>query len=57
MENNTPECITENVIRALNSPNLEQIAENGKRFVEERFTFNEVVIHWTRMLQDISKKN
>lgn len=39
MENNSPECIVENVIRALNFPDLEQIAENGKRFVEENFSF------------------
>jgi glycosyltransferase involved in cell wall biosynthesis len=37
MENNSPECIAENVIRALNSPDLERIAENGRRFVEENF--------------------
>ncbi|MGI5892857.1 MAG: glycosyltransferase family 4 protein, partial [Bacillota bacterium] len=35
MENNSPECIAENVIRALSSPDLEQIAEDGRRFVEE----------------------
>ena len=35
MENNSPECIAENVIRALDSPDLERIAEEGRRFVEE----------------------
>lgn len=54
MENNSPECIAENVIRALNSPDLERIAENGRRFVEKNFTFEKVVENWKKVLQDIS---
>jgi len=53
MENNSPECIAENVKRALNSPDLEQIAEAGRRFVEENFTFEKVVENWKRALQSI----
>jgi glycosyltransferase involved in cell wall biosynthesis len=53
MENNSPECIAENVIRALSSPDLEQIAEDGRRFVEENFTFEKVVENWKKVLQDI----
>jgi len=53
MEDNSPECIAENVIRALNSPVLEQIAENGRLFVEENFTFEKVVENWKGVLQDI----
>ncbi|WP_346434747.1 glycosyltransferase family 4 protein [uncultured Methanoculleus sp.] len=53
MENNSPECIAKNVIRALSSPDLEQIAENGRRFVEENFTFEKTVENWRRILQDI----
>jgi glycosyltransferase involved in cell wall biosynthesis len=53
MENNSPECIAENVIRALSSPDLEQIAENGRRFVEEHFTFEETVEDWKEIFQGI----
>jgi len=53
MENNSPECIAENVIRALSSPDLEQIAENGRRFVEENFTFEKTVENWKKILQSI----
>ena len=53
MENNSPECIAENVIRALSSPDLEQIAENGRRFVEENFTFEKTVENWKEILQSI----
>ncbi len=53
MEDNSPECIAENVIRALDSPDLEWIAEDGRRFVEENFTFEKVVENWKTVLQDI----
>ena len=51
MENNSPECIAENVIRALASPDLERIAEGGRRFVEENFTFEKTVKNWKGILQ------
>jgi len=51
LENNSPECIMENVIRALNSPDLEEIAENGRRFVEENFTFESAVARWNGVLE------
>ena len=53
MENNSPECIAENVIRALSSPDLERIAEAGRRFVEENFTFERTVENWKEILQSI----
>jgi glycosyltransferase involved in cell wall biosynthesis len=53
MDNNTPECIAENVIRALNSPDLERIAEAGKRYVEENFTFEKAVENWRSILEEI----
>ena len=53
MENNSPECIAENVIRALASPDQEEIAEAGRRFVEENFTFEKTVENWKRILQNI----
>ena len=53
MENNSPECIAANVIRALSSPDLERIAEAGRRFVEENFTFENVVARWKEVLEEI----
>ena len=46
MENNSPECIAENVIRALDSPALEQIAV-------ENFSFERVVETWKEVLEEI----
>ena len=53
MENNSPECIAENVIRALNSPDLERIAEEGRLSVEENFTFECTVERWNEVLEEI----
>lgn len=53
MENNSPGCIAANVIRALSSPDLEQIAERGRCFVEENFTFERTVEDWTKIFQEI----
>lgn len=53
MENNSPECIAENVIRALNSPALDKIAEEGRRFVEENFTFEQVIERWKEVLEGL----
>ena len=53
MENNSPECIAENVKRALDSPDLERIAEEGRRFVEEYYTFERTVENWKSILQSI----
>lgn len=52
MKDNSPECIAENVIRALSSPDLEKISDNGRRFVEENFTFEKTVEIWKRILWD-----
>lgn len=53
MENNSPECIAENVIRALHSPDLERIAKNGKQFVEEHFSFESTVVRWEEVLEEM----
>jgi len=53
MENNSAECIAKNVARALEHPDLEEIAEAGRRFVEENFTFEHVVKRWKEVLDEI----
>lgn len=53
MESNSPECIAESVARALNSPDLKQIAEAGRQFVEENFTLERVVKRWKEVLEEI----
>jgi len=52
MENNSPECIARNVIRALNHPNLERIAENARALVEREFTYEKAVEKWREVLEN-----
>ncbi|WFN35012.1 glycosyltransferase family 4 protein [Methanogenium sp. S4BF] len=51
MSNNSPECIAKNVMRVLNSLDLEQIAENGRQFVQTNFTFDREVARWKEVLE------
>jgi len=53
MRDNSPDCIRENVTRALSSPNLEKIADNGREFVEKNFTFKKTVGKWEKLINDL----
>lgn len=50
MKNNSPQCIAENTIRALEHPNLEHIADNAKAFVEREFTYQTARERYGRIL-------
>ena len=50
MENNSPECIAQNIIRALNHPNLERIAQNARALVEREFTFEKAVERYEKIV-------
>ena len=50
MEDNSPECIAQNIIRALNHPNLEQIARNARALVEKEFTFEKAVERYGKIV-------
>ncbi|RLG31795.1 hypothetical protein DRN97_08910 [Methanosarcinales archaeon] len=43
MENNSPECIAKNVIRALEHPNLEQIVKNARKLIEDEYSYEVMV--------------
>jgi glycosyltransferase involved in cell wall biosynthesis len=53
MEDNSPKCIAINVTRALGSPDLERVAERGRKFVEENYTFESVVGRWKTIFEEI----
>jgi glycosyltransferase involved in cell wall biosynthesis len=50
MENNSPECIAKNVIRAFNHPCLSQIGTNGRLLAEQDFTFEKAVESYQEIL-------
>ena len=54
MENNSPECIAKNDIRALNHRDLEKIAEKGRELVEKEYTYEAAVERYRKILKDLS---
>ena len=51
MENNSPECIEKNVIRALNFPNSEKIIINSQDLLKREFTFESAVKRYVGLLK------
>lgn len=56
MENNSPECIAANVIRALEHPDLEGVAERARALVEREFTFEKAVERWWEILEKVGDR-
>ena len=55
MENNSPECITKNVIRALEHPNLEEIVKNARKLIEDEYTYEVMVIKCRVALNELMR--
>ena len=53
MEDNSPECIAENVMRALEHPDLERIVKNARMLVEREFTYEAAVERYRKILESI----
>lgn len=43
MENNSPECIAKNVIRALEHPRLDEITSNARKLIENEYSYDVMV--------------
>lgn len=43
MENNSPECIAENIVRALAHPNINEITKNARALMEENYNYQAAV--------------
>jgi len=56
MENNSPECIAGNIVRALDHPSLEQIARNARALVEREFTHEAAVERYKNILDGLWQK-
>lgn len=53
MENNSPDCIAANVIRALEHPDLGGVALRARALVEREFTFERAVERWRKVLEEM----
>ena len=54
MENNSPGCIAENVICALENQDLEGVTQRARAFVERGFTFDRTVEIWRKIMDEVS---
>jgi len=52
MGNNSPACIAENVIRAIEHPDLEMIVGNARVLVEREFTYEAAVEKYRKILEE-----
>ena len=50
---NSPECIAESVIEALENPNLNEIAKKARMLVEERYTYELAVERYREVLRNL----
>lgn len=53
MENNSPECIAKNIIRALEHPDLERISTNARNLAEREFTYEAAVERYKGVFENI----
>jgi len=53
MEDNSPQCIAANVIRALNHPNLNEIAKAARQLVEKEYTHEAAVERYRSILASL----
>jgi glycosyltransferase involved in cell wall biosynthesis len=51
MENNSSACISENIIRAQENPDLEKITITARKMVEKEFSFEGTVSHWKKIFE------
>lgn len=56
MENNSPECIAENVIRVLAYPNLDKIVKNARELVVKVFTYEATVERYRKILDILRRE-
>jgi glycosyltransferase involved in cell wall biosynthesis len=54
MEDNSPECIAKNIIRALNSEHLEKVSQDARVLVEKEFTLNKAIEMYGKILININ---
>jgi len=56
MENNSPECIAKNVIRALEHPNLEEIVKNARKLIEDEYSYEVMVRKCKNSIDELMRR-
>lgn len=57
MEDNSAECIANNIIRVLNNPNIQTVANNAMELVKREFTYLSAVKKYNFILNNIFKNS
>lgn len=52
MENNTPECIAENIARVLERSDLDKIAANARKIIENEYTYKATIEKYKKILNE-----
>ena len=53
LEDNSPECIAKNVIRALDNPRLDEIGGNARKHIEQKYTYEAAVERYRKILNNL----
>ena len=56
MEDNSPECIAMNVIRALEHPNPDENVKNARKLIENEYTYDAMVEKFRRAIDELMEK-
>ena len=52
METNSPECILRNILRAVDSPGLQDVSQNVCELVTSRFNYQRSLLDWKAIIQN-----
>lgn len=53
LENNSPECIAENIRKVLNCSNLNEITKNARKIIEKEYSYEAAVERYRKILENI----
>lgn len=53
MDDNSPECIARHILKCLNNPHLDLIAENAKNLIKENYTYQSAEIRYRRIFENL----
>jgi len=53
MEDNSPECIVRNVLKALNHPKMKEISQSARSFIEAQYSYEAIVGRYKTVVNEI----
>ena len=53
LENNSPDRIAKNIMRALNYPDLDRVVKNARRMIEKEYTYEAAIERYKKMLEKL----